>query len=395
MHLNVTSYNCNSIRKKIDIIRDLLNNTDVLLLQEILLTIDNIDFVDRIHNDFDNVIVPSVSNDNELGRPQSGLVIFYKKYLSKGITPVYFSEHFLGVTLNFSKNSSPDYLLINTYLPCDTRSCDALINYKNAIAELNTLIDTENINKVIIAGDLNADPFKGRFFRELEHFVNWKKFVMVDRNCLPLNSFTYISPHDTTSWIGHVLISQQELVQETEILYEATISDHVPLKFKLKIDSFDSSIFVNNKIKDNNINSIRWNNITNNDKRAYAECLESELKNYFNLGIQCRDNYCTSNVHVSLINDAYSHLINSIKNASKPLTTNNLKRNFHPKPGWNDHCKELYALARAKYKLWNEGGRIRLGNIYEQMKTSRSQFKVALKQCKKNSKSIKKTKCNP
>ena len=101
MHLNVISYNCNSIRKKIDIIRYLLKNTDVLLLQEILLTIDNIVFVNRIHNDFHNVIVPSVSNDNELGRPQSGLVIFYRKYLSKDITPVYFSKHFLGVTFCF------------------------------------------------------------------------------------------------------------------------------------------------------------------------------------------------------------------------------------------------------------------------------------------------------
>ena len=389
MNLNIISYNCNSIRKKIDIIRELLNNCDILFLQEILLTIDNVDFVEGIHNDFNNVIVPSQVKENTLGRPQSGLVILYRKFLSKIITPVYFSKHFVAVTLTLSPLTSPDYLLINAYLPCDTRSYDALVDYKNALGELHNLIETENVNKVIIAGDLNADPFKGRFYEDLDQFILDKKFIMADR-CLPLNSYTYISPHNTTSWIDHVLISQPGLVQEIKILYEATINDHVPLKFNLRIDSLDSSILENNNLK-TDINLIKWDSLTKNEKIAYAERLETDLKNYFNLGMQCRDHYCNSNVHISLLNHAYSHLINSIKKASKPFN-NALKNNFKPVPGWNQHCKELYAIARKKYKIWNNGGRIRLGYNYEQMKISRSDFKLALKQCKRERESLKKIK---
>ena len=391
MHLNVISYNCNSIRKKIDIIRDLMNNTDILFLQEILLTIDNVDFMDGIHKDFNYVIVPSPTKDKELGRPQGGLVIFYRKHLSSLITPVHFSEQFLGITLTLPEQSIPEYLLINAYLPCDTRSCDALVDYKAAVADLINLVEIENINKIVIAGDINADPFKGRFYREIEEFIELKHFIVADRCSLPINSFTYISTHDTTSWLDHVIVSQPGLAKDIEILYEATISDHVPLKFKVEIDSLDSNFNIRDYYNTIN-NTVKWDQLTKCDKKAYADRLEIELQNYYNLGMQCRDSYCTSEKHILLLKNAYIHLINSFKNASQPFISNISKKKFKLVPGWNDHCKDLYAIARSKYKIWNEGGRFRIGAAYEQMKTSRCEFKNALKQCKKDSENIKKAK---
>ncbi len=37
-------------------------------------------------------------------------------------------------------------------------------------AQLQEIIEEQNIDKLIIAGNYNADPFKGRFWSELTEF---------------------------------------------------------------------------------------------------------------------------------------------------------------------------------------------------------------------------------
>ena len=77
--ITVTSFNCNSIRRKIDTVRELLDTCDVLLCQEILLLPEDNEFLNGIDPDFININVPSrcsssVSFD---GRPVGGLAIFW------------------------------------------------------------------------------------------------------------------------------------------------------------------------------------------------------------------------------------------------------------------------------------------------------------------------------
>ena len=81
--IRVASFNCNSIRKKIDTVRELLDTCDVLLCQEILLLPEDIEFLNGINPDFININVPSrcsssVSFD---GRPVGGLAIFWRRSL--------------------------------------------------------------------------------------------------------------------------------------------------------------------------------------------------------------------------------------------------------------------------------------------------------------------------
>ena len=77
------------------------------------------------------------------------------------------------------------------------------------------------------------------------------------------------------------------------------------------------------------------------------------------------------------------------------ITNNTNSKNFKAVPGWNENCKLLYLIAREKYKIWNNYGRIRYGDIYDDMKSSRSDFRHALKLCKLNEKKIKQAKlCN-
>ena len=57
--------------------------------------------------------------------------------------------------------------------------------------------------------------------------------------------------------------------------------------------------------------------------------------------------------------------------------------------GWNNHCRVLYNLAREKFLEWHTDGKIRFGQKFEEMKTSRKDFKQALNYCRKNETKIK------
>ena len=388
MDLSIVSYNCNSIRKKIDIICELMASHDIVLLQEILLTVDNINYCDNIHADFDNIVMPSKLEDGDAGRPKGGLAIFFKKCLSHLIKPISLTEQFLGIII---KNESFEYFIINAYLPCDTKSADALADYQNALAELHFIINRENINKVIIAGDLNADPFKGRFYSHLRQLVEDLNFSIADL-ILPINSYSYISTHDTTSWIDHVITSQADIVNNISIKYGVTISDHIPIAFNLEFNLNRGNV---KTIGSDDITLIDWKKLTRNDEKTYSEKVDNSLNNYFNLALQCRDNYCSLQDHKNLLNDAYEHLLASLANASQQFNIINNSKQFKAVPGWNINCKLLYSIARDKYKNWNNNGRIRFGQLYNEMKASRAEFKRALKICRIDENNVKKFKlCN-
>ena len=51
-------------------------------------------------------------------------------------------------------------------------------------------------------------------------------------------------------------------------------------------------------------------------------------------------------------------------------------------PGFNDYLKELHNNARSSYLLWKHSGKPRGDNTDMDMRTTRLQFKYALRQCR-------------
>ena len=58
--------------------------------------------------------------------------------------------------------------------------------------------------------------------------------------------------------------------------------------------------------------------------------------------------------------------------------------------GWNRYCKPLYQDAREKFLIWIENGRLRDGQLFANMKDTRSRFRNALKYCRNNEVRIRK-----
>ena len=83
-NIKFCSNNCHSLRKNIDLVRVLVEDNDVLLLQEIILLEEDISILDSVCNDTEYLVVPSsraISNCFN-GRPTGGLAVIYKKSLS-------------------------------------------------------------------------------------------------------------------------------------------------------------------------------------------------------------------------------------------------------------------------------------------------------------------------
>ena len=89
--LRIISYNCQSFSIKVNIIQELLNDCDILLLQETLLTENNCMNFDQIDNNFVSASIPAVrANDVTSGRASGGLAIFWRKTDDISCFPIFF-----------------------------------------------------------------------------------------------------------------------------------------------------------------------------------------------------------------------------------------------------------------------------------------------------------------
>ena len=71
---------------------------------------------------------------------------------------------------------------------------NSIAEYQQVLGELQAAINSLNTDKILLFGDFNVDPRKGRLWRYLSDFVNENNFVISDIDHLPFNSFTYLSP---------------------------------------------------------------------------------------------------------------------------------------------------------------------------------------------------------
>ena len=97
------------------------------------------------------------------------------------------------------------------------------------------IIKEQNTNNVIIVGDLNANPNRGRFWSELVSFCKCLSLTPLNDR-LPSDTFTYLCPaKSTTSWLDHILCTSHlsDCIQDISVDYDNAIYDHFPLCFNM------------------------------------------------------------------------------------------------------------------------------------------------------------------
>ena len=121
INLQIFSFNCQSFRSNISIVKQLLEKCDVLFLQETLLTQFNANELDQLTDN--NTIAcftpatPSTSPNG--GRPRGGLAVFWKTSDTINFFPIMFTNRVMGLKV---QTMSHPFVLPNTYLCCDGAS---------------------------------------------------------------------------------------------------------------------------------------------------------------------------------------------------------------------------------------------------------------------------------
>ena len=138
-NLRIITFNCNSMKKNIDVIRTLLNDCDVLCLQETLIYDNDDCYLDRIDNRFNFTLSPCTSaNVIAAGRPKGGLITFWRKTLNSHVEPVINSQRYLGIKLSSTVSK---YLILNVYMPYDNGSIENVVTYREVLSEITNEID--------------------------------------------------------------------------------------------------------------------------------------------------------------------------------------------------------------------------------------------------------------
>ena len=234
--VRIATYNCNSVRNNSEIVKSLLLNVDILFLQELMLEKRDLAILHDFNDNFKHV---AYVNDRESegiceGRPSKGVAIFWRSHISPFVSPLLVNDSIIGILV---KTVDFKLLLLNVYLPCDKQISMAIEDFKCSLADIEVVIKESSVNQVILAGDFNADPSKGRFWKLIQEFTkSLSLHIITDQ--FPGDTFTYLCPSkDSTSWLDHVVCTQdmKDKILNITVNYETALFDHFPLLFFLDI----------------------------------------------------------------------------------------------------------------------------------------------------------------
>ena len=156
-----------------------------------------------------------------------------------------------------------------------------------------------NSTCIFIVGDFNADISKSSVFGSILHdFCNDFSFSIVDKDYLPAETYTYVSPAwGTTSWLDHVICTADArgCVTDMTVLYECICSDHHPLLFSI---DFEIVPAYGTESTSENKRAIHWDNLRPCDINHYRDYTDLELsKIKVTQGIKCNDPNCLNHRH--------------------------------------------------------------------------------------------------
>ena len=122
-------------------------------------------------------------------------------------------------------------VIFNVYMNSDRRTLESLHEDQSCISCASNFISEQTFVEIIVCGDMNCDPSKGRLFNELRSTAIFNFRHWIDIEQLPSFSYTYVSHKSTasTSWIDHILSSSSNLMPIIQILYGESCQDHIPI----------------------------------------------------------------------------------------------------------------------------------------------------------------------
>lgn len=388
--INLISYNCKSVKRSVQCVKNLCDICDVIAIQEHWLLPYDIPFLGTIHEDFEYTGKSAVDTSAGLlrGRPFGGVGILWRKGAFESVSVVECrSVRITAIKVSVNNKS---LLIASVYMPTD--SSDNLPEFNECMGELGALVNTSDVENIYLLGDFNSHP-KELFCSEMLNFCDDLQLLCADFEKLGMfsDNYTYISDScGSTRWLDHCLVSKSawNSIMDVSIKYNVFWSDHLPLMIQCNI----STIKINFQDVNNSLNKIIWGVRNPEQISLYANECNKNLRT-INLPEQlrncCDKLLCFDNHHHQLLDDLYARIVNILSEASKCSSKLKSYKKVSPIIGWNRHVRDAHREARVKFDVWNSTGRSRIGKAYEEMCVSRRIFKAKLKWCQKNQEQIK------
>ena len=166
--------------------------------------------------------------------------------------------------------------------------------------------------------------------------------------------------------------------------YDVASSDHRPLTFELAATIINNNSGVNGSINNDVVTVSDWDACSVADLSNYATGLDTLLRNT-TMPPLCYVNNCTDHDHKMHIINYYESISHCIREAMlRFIPSKRIKNREYSVAGWNDIVADKHEAARRAFLEWISDGKPRTGYLYEIMKRTRAQFKLALRYCRNN-----------
>lgn len=392
--MKLVSFNCQSVRRSVDQIRELCNDCTVVALQETWLMPNDIVFLDRIHDNYSSVGTSAVDTSQGVlrGRPYGGVAILWNTTALPNVEPIDCKNPSVcAIKFNVDGNVC---LCVSVYMP--QNKPENVPDFTSILSLIQSIIIEHDINLAYVLGDFNAD-INSLFWKELTECCSDNGLIIADYEFLKSkdNVFTYVSyAHGTTSWLDHCVTSRQAMAATTaiEVREDVFWSDHKPLLVHCDFSNMTRQVSIDNPSSQS---SDRWGSRCGEQIEEYASLCAALISNLDWTRMRELSSCvgCESIDHRHIIDSTYKSFIGCLReaargNAERGAGADRHRRRRMPVAGWNQHVREAHDAARAHYRAWLEEGSPRDGFLFDNMKESRTIFKSRLRFCQNNQQQV-------
>ena len=390
MEISICTYNCCSLRKNIDIVRELTSqNYDVVFLQETLITEDKLGLIDYIDENYEAVGIGATYSDKSLssvaGRPQGGMACLWRAGSPFHIDEVLLlDENICVLTIVVG-----DFriVLVNLYFRSDIWEIETLSEYLDNLSKLDNILVDYNFNAIYFIGDFNADPFRGRAWNTLQGFMMRNSLKCFDYEILDPDTITFLSYDNSHSkWLDHIIGKDLNCSYVSDIKVHEHLmgSDHFPLSARISIQrSYSKTSKVVGQKIDKADMYVDWPHLGKNEFEQIEAGAKILMNSFFmHPSVLCKKVGCMKEDHIIELKSLYKQLVTSLSVSSQQFAKIRRKKNkFKIIPGWNRRVKSYHKIARDNYLRWVELGKPRDNCAFQYMKDSRKEFKRNLNEC--------------
>ena len=349
----------------------------------------------KFNKQFDMYIVPAFKSNTHLkgGRGSGGLATMWKKSLTKYVSRLQVSNYRIQATK--FKFPSGQLLLLNTYFMCDPQ-----LNNFDDVQLLALLDDIQGViqHNILWTGDINTDFSRNtRFVQIVRSFIdsfNLKIFWTNPNDKIQNVDFTYSSTAgrgNCFSTIDHFISTEkiyQSILEAGVIHSGGNVSNHSAVYCKIDIGEIDVNM-ESVKIKP----KPSWGKATEEHKKEFTKYLDDKLGEItVPECAKCTNFQCeTHDDDIEKYSSEVLEAIDAAAHVTLPLSGGGgaggrrgggVNQNV---PGWNEHVKPFHSESKFWHSVWVSAGCPNQGDLLNVMKSSKLQYKYAVRRLKRAS----------